>query len=997
MTDFDELLPAFVEESQQHLQVIEPDLLTLESSGENVDPEMVNRIFRSIHSIKGASGFFGFQNIGRLSHVMENALSLLRDGSIPLTLPFVDALLLGVDALKSMLEDIAGSEHFDIETELSALQELVDQDADARKTVTLSKKPVDIETVETVPAQFQVPQSTIRRLVETGQNLYAVKIYLDHDLRKQGRTPYDFINAMETNGEFIDSFLDVESVAGLTDCLDNELAFDFLFASNLLPGTAPYALDLPKDRVTSIDLKAVRKKEAAQHRGDSAPKGHTDTAGRTGGRQPVQAEEKIRVGVGFLNELVNLAGELVLGRNQLLQATLPLIKSTPGLNPVLQHISRITTEMQEKIMQLRMQPLAMVFDKFQRVVRDLARKHDKEIRLVTSGGDVELDKTIIEHLSDPLTHLVRNAVDHAIESPREREKAGKPRYGTITLAAFHQGGQVHMTIADDGRGIDPDFVVEKALEKGIVDRETAAGMGPKDRIRLIFRPGFSTADKISDLSGRGVGMDVVLTNIEGMGGTADIESTAGQGAVISLVLPLTLAIVSGLMIESGNQFFIVPEVDIDELVRVKPDEIRQRIDAVRNAYVLRLRDALLPLVDLNRLLKLTAGDAGPDLIRRDRPLRILVIRHADFRFGLVVDRIINTEEIVVKPLPRYLKRMACFSGVSILGNGRVSLILDVAGIIKKAAIRRPEKTEDEAARDRNREEETSAAEIQTLLVFDNNTPERFALPLELISRIEKVAAARIERINDTPFLQYQGKKLRLVFLEDHLPVTRPERSPDDIIGLIVPKGVAHPMGIVFNEVVNTAATAVALDTDSIMAPGLFGSTVIEDRITLLPDMYRLFEMAAPEWGHTRKAPGGESGSPLRVLLAEDTPFFRMVEKDYLTSAGYEVLIAENGRQALQILEEEPVDAVILDIVMPKMTGWEVVAAIRSDPRLKALPVMAVTSMGHEGDRSVIEKGYDAGFDEWELKLDKTRLLEKLAGMLTSANAAGAAGDKGGRS
>ncbi len=1000
MTDFDELLPAFVEESQQHLQAIEPDLLALEGSGDTVDPDRVNRVFRGIHSIKGASGFFGFQSIGRLSHVMENSLSLLRDGKIPLTPHFIDALLSGVDALKSMLEDISGSESFNIDAELSFLQQLVDENTEAQKPVTLSKKRADPEKTGTVPSQFQVPRRELQRLLDTGQNLYAVKIYLHRDLRKRGRTPYDFINTMEASGEFIDSFLDLDSVSGLADCLENELAFDFLFAADLTPGTVPHALDLPRDRVTTIDLAAVQEAgeekkgseidrdkgtKAQRHKETEGPKenGATDR-----GRPHLHTEEKIRVGVNFLNELVNLAGELVLGRNQLLQAALPLVKSTPGLNPVLQHISRVTTEMQEKIMQMRMQPLSILFDKFQRVVRDLARKHDKEIRLVTHGAEVELDKTIIEGLSDPLTHLVRNAVDHGIESPRDREKAGKPRAGTLILKAFHQGGQVHLTITDDGRGLDPDFVAKKAVEKGIVSREAAADLSPKDRIRLIFRPGFSTADTITDLSGRGVGMDVVLTNIEGMGGTADIASAAGQGATVTLVLPLTLAIVSGLMVASGGQFFIIPEADIDELVRIRPDEIAQRINVVQNAWVLRLRDVLLPLVDLNRLLGLTTGAAESDLTRRDRPLRILVIRHAATRFGLVVDRIVNTEEIVVKPLPRYLKRMACFSGVSILGNGKVSLILDMAGIVKKAAIRRLEEAEDAATRTGDMEESAVAAEIQTLLLFDNKTPERFALPLELISRIEKVPAARIERIRDHQFLQYQGEKLRLVFLEDHLPVARPQRSADDTIGLIVPKGMAHPMGIVFHEVINTVTSAVSLDTDSIMAPGLFGSTVIEDKITLLPDMYRLFEMAAPEWYGTEKALGGEARSAPRVLLAEDTPFFRMVEKEYLTSAGYEVLVAENGRQALQMLEEEPVDAVVLDIVMPKMTGWDVIAAIRSDPRLEKLPVMAVTSLGNEGDRSVVEKGYEAGFDEWELKLNKTRLLEKLAGLLRRPPAEG---------
>ncbi len=990
MSDFDELLPAFIEESLQHLQAIEPDLLLLERTGGRAgqgppDKDTVNRVFRGVHSIKGASGFFGFQNIGRLSHVMENALALLRDGRVALSAPFIDALLQGVDALKTMIEDIAGSEMLDLSQEIAALQRIVAEDPTRGKTVAVARK-APPEGQAPSPAagpspadRFEISEADALGFMAEGQHLYAVKIYLSRDLREKAKSPYDFINNMEKIGRFIDSFLDITSVSGLGDCLDNELAFDFLFASRLdAPGVAA-ALGLPGDRVVEMGMEQLRDHEPATGGEPAAQPLSAPPAERL--RQHFQTEEKIRVGVGFLNDLVNLAGELVLGRNQLLQVSMPFVKTTAGLNPVLQHISRVTTEMQEKIMQMRMQPLSLIFDKFQRVVRDLARKHDKEVRLITSGGDVELDKTIIEGLSDPLTHLIRNAVDHGIEPPAERERAGKPRHGTIDLRAHHQGGQVHLSIRDDGRGIDGDFVAAKAMEKGVITQEQAAAMSPRERMRLIFRPGFSTVEKVTDLSGRGVGMDVVMTNIEGLGGTTEIDAAPGQWSAVTLALPLTLAIVSGLLIRARDQAFILPEVDIDELVRVKPDEIARRIDVVQNAWVLRLRETLLPLVDLNRLL----GIAGPDdpdadIRKRNQPLRILIIKHGASRFGLLVDAIINTEEIVVKPLPRYLKRLQSFSGVSILGNGKVSLILDVAGIVKKAKIRRLRDLEEREAREAAQRDAVSA-ETQTLLLFDNNTPERFALPLELISRIEKVAAARIETVKDKRFLQYQGRKLRLVFLEDYLPISRPERSPDDTLGLIVPKQMKHPMGIVFNAVINTVEAEVTLDTASIMAPGLFGSTVLDDRITLLPDMYALFEMAAPEWYATKPVKTADSRRKPRVLLADDTPFFRMVEKEYLTSAGYEVLVAENGAVALEMLEDSEVDAVILDIVMPRMTGWEAIAAIRANERLRHLPVMAVTSLGNEGDLSAMEKGLDAGFDEWELKLEKTRLLDKLAAMI----------------
>ncbi len=1016
MSDFDELLPAFIEESQQHLQTVEPDILALEQGVGAVDRETVNRIFRGIHSIKGASGFFGLQNISELSHVIENSLALLRDGKIAPSSELIDALLKGVDSLRAMLEDVSGSEQMNIRNEVAQLQKILDNTAGPRRTVTVAEKTVRAEEKDSGAGanKFNVSENEIIDMVRSGLNLYAIKIFLDEDLRKKNKSPYNFINTMEALGRYVDSFLDIRSVTGLSDCLSNDLAVDFLFATGLKLSAVAQGLGLSQDRITLIDLDEFRKDihnkaraasdiplpekqsktsvpsaETAPHQDDDRTENNTEDSGgitaedmtellrseEGSGTARVTTEEKIRVGVTFLNDLVNLAGELVLGRNQLIQTTIPLVKHTPGLNTVLQHINRVTSEMQEKIMQMRMQPISLIFGKFHRLVRSLAKNHNKEVKLFTYGDDVELDKSIIEGLSDPLTHLIRNAMDHGIELPEEREKAGKPRHGTIEIKAFHQGGQVHLVVSDDGRGVDGKFIARKAVEKGMIQTDQLNSMSEKDRVRLIFLPGFSTAEKVTDLSGRGVGMDVVITNIEHLGGTVDIDTKPGRGTTVILVLPLTLAIVSGLLIRSADQFFLLPEVDIEELVRIKPDEIKQRINIVQDASVLRLRDMLLPLVKLNEVLGIRAG------VDKTKPLRILVIKHGSSRFGLIADSIESTEEIVVKPLPRYLKKIKCFSGVTILGNGKVSLILDVAGILRKADIRHLEETREELRPDIGKI--SVEAETQTLLLFDNNTRERFAMPLELISRIERVSASKIEYIKDKQFLQYHDKKLRLIFLEDYLPVSRPDRSPEDTVCVIVPKQTKHPLGIVMNQVINTVSTTVELDTATIMAPGLFGSAVLENRITLLPDMYRLFEMAAPEWHGVKKASGSCEQRKCRILLAEDTSFFRMVEKDYLTSAGYEVLAAEDGKKAMQILEEEEVDAVILDIVMPKMDGWDTIRAIRADERLAGLPVIAVTSLSDEG---LAQKGLEAGFTDWELKLNKTRLLEKLAAMLACREA-----------
>ncbi|MFP4347775.1 MAG: chemotaxis protein CheW [Desulfococcaceae bacterium] len=1004
LDEHDDLLDDFVEDAREHLQSIEPDLLTLEQSGAATDPEVVNRIFRGVHSIKGAAGFFGLENIGALSHRMENLLSRIRDREVVPTPEMIDALLTGLDSLRGMMNRIAASDQVDIQNELNSLAAFLEEGPPQDKVAVVQHR--EDAAAESEPARFDISAAEVEELTCRGCRLYMVQLYLNADLREKGKTPFDFITSMESLGRFVDAVLDTRSITGLADCMENDLAFDFLFATSLEPVFITEALDLGWDRVIPMDLEGFSPSgEKVAEVIHTAPDDETpsfpapstsnqtepadsDPDRETISRDPpsnqlseAHGDEKIRVGVNFLNELVNLAGEMVLGRNQLMQTALPLVKHTPGLNPILQHISRVTSEMQEKIMRMRMQPISLVFERFHRVVRASARKLNKEVRLVTEGGEVDLDKTIIEGLSDPLTHLIRNSVDHGIESPAEREAAGKPRQGAIHLKAFHQGGQVHLEILDDGRGLDGAYIGRKAVEKGIIDPAELQELNEAERLRLIFRPGFSTAESVTDLSGRGVGMDVVRTNIEQLGGTVEIESRPGRGTRILLILPLTLAIVSGLLIRSGDHFFILPEADVDELVRIKPDEVQHRINPVQENWVLRLREMLLPLVDLNRLLirgnRETTDEETPgrELLNRTEPIRVIAVQSGGARFGLVVDRIISTEEIVVKPLPRYLKKMTCFSGVTILGNGKVALILDTAGIMKTASVTGMDlETADRGAA------EASAGDgqaLQTLLIFDNGTEERFALPLELISRIERFEAGAVERIQDRFFLRYHHRKLRLVFLEDHLPISRPQRSFQDRIGVIVPRQMQYPIGLVFNQVITTVESAVDLDTESIQAPGLFGSTVLENRITLLPDLYRLFELAAPEWYAVRTAEPASSEGKCRVLLVDDTPFFRMVEGEYLRSAGYGVITARDGESALTVLENEPVDAVILDIVMPGMDGWDTIRAIRADERWRRLPVMAVTSLE---ERDLVKKGMEAGFDAWELKLDKARLLEKLAGL-----------------
>ena len=900
----DNYLEIFVEESQEHLNTIEPDFLTLEEAGENVDLDVINRIFRGIHSLKGSSGFFGLKNIEKLSHIMETLLTMVRDGSLKVSTELTDYLLAGMDSLKDMVGDVESSDKYDISSEMNDLKELLDK----------AKKAEKDDAKEEIQEEDNDKQE-------------------DESLDKE--TSEDDIQLPEKTSEEVQE----EKITQPSKPIETK------------PIPKPPPPTPPKPQIQDAKAKSSSKSKV-----------HTD--------------EKIRVSVSFLNDLVNIAGELVLGRNQLMQISGNLVKDTPGLNTVLQHINRVTSEMQEKIMQMRMQPVSMLFGKFQRIVRDLSKSLKKEIRLETYGEEVELDKTIIESLSDPLTHLIRNSVDHGIESPDDREARGKNKQGKIVLQAYHEGGQVHLEIKDDGKGIDGNIVAQKALEKGIVTESELEGMGEKDMVKLIYRPGFSTAEKVTSISGRGVGMDVVMTNIKQLGGVVDIESKVAQGTKIHIVLPLTLAIVSGLVVKICEQVFILPEANIDEMVRIKPEEIESRIDIIQDSQVLRLRDVLLPLIDLKIVLGLykLQNFENDDKDEKNEPMRILVIKHGSSRFGLIVDTVESIEEIVVKPLPRYLKGMKSFSGASIMGNGSVSLILDVAGVVEKANLQFLNK--DIEKMEAERKNLNSDEEAQTLLIFDNKTEEQFALPLQLITRIERVPAAKIEHIKEKQFLQYQGLNLRLIFLEDFLPITRPERSKEDTIGVIIPKHIKHPMGIVMENVIGTETTIVKLNTKTIMAPGIFGTSVLNGKITIFPDMYSLFQMSAPELNEPEDSDGEIRGKSdkYKILVVEDTPFFMMMITDYLTSAGYDVLQAQNGMRAISILESESVDAIISDIVMPELDGYGLIKMIREDDRWKNLPVIAVTSLADDKSSA---KGLSLGFNSWELKLDKDRILKTL--------------------
>lgn len=549
----------------------------------------------------------------------------------------------------------------------------------------------------------------------------------------------------------------------------------------------------------------------------------------------------IRVDVSLLDKLMDLVGELVLARNQVVQ--LADTKDDPGFNTTSQRLNLVTTELQEGVMKTRLQPIGNLWQKLPRVIRDVAAACDKQVRLDLEGSETELDKSIIEAIADPLTHLVRNAIDHGIESPDDRTAKGKPKMGVLSMRAFHEGGQVNIEIADDGAGIDTEALKARALERSLITPEQATRMQESDLLHLIFLPGFSTADKVTNLSGRGVGMDVVKTNIEAIGGTVDIQSVVGRGTTFKVKIPLTLAIIPALVVLCRGERYAIPQVNLLELVRV--DGTERGVEMIHGTPVYRLRDKLLPLVYLDQELRLdTESSDGAGNVN------IVVLQADEKQFGLVVDSIADTQEIVVKPLGRQLKQTPVFAGATILGDGRVALILDVLGLGQRARVisgRAEHELIEQLA-----VEETLRERSEQLLVFAINDDSRMAIPLGMVARLEEFLPESIEWSNDREVVQYRDDILPLIRLADLLPnVEHAQTDSKDKLQVIVhsaPSG--RSAGLVVSRIVDIAETILDLDPRA-RARGIMGSTVIQGHVTDILDTGEIIEAALPRFYEER--------------------------------------------------------------------------------------------------------------------------------------------------
>ena len=778
MDDDAEIVAEFLVESHENLDQLDRDLVELERTPGS--RELLSSIFRTIHTIKGTSGFLAFNRLEALTHVGENLLSRLRDGKMVMTTHTAGALLTMVDTVRALLEAI---EHGSGDA---------DPAVDVESVVTMLERVLAGEVDETAEAD---------QMAEADQPAEAAAA-------AAGGGELSTVPAAEP---VEDAPLTVEggelSTVPAAEVVEDAPPPAAAAASAQVaePVAEPVAQSVVEPAVESVVEPFVEPLL------EDAPPVAEAEEGRRG-----VVDSSVRVDVDLLDGLVQLVGELVLTRNQILQRTeaaddVELVRAS-------QRLDLVASELQESVMRTRMQPIGQVWSKMPRIVRDLAHQLGREVDLEMDGHDTELDRSLLEALKGPLAHLVRNSLDHGIEPPPARAAAGKPTAGRLLLRAYHESGQVVVEITDDGKGIDPRHIGDVAVRRGVVTREQLARMEPRDVLDLIFRPGFSTAEQVTNVSGRGVGMDVVRTSIERIGGSVDLTSTVGCGTTMRIRIPLTLAIIPALVVGQQGERYAIPQANLVELVRLEGQDLRENVETLAGAPVLRLRGRLLPLVSLSEAL---GGEkADPD------GLTIVVVQADETRFGLCVEEVHDTQEIVVKPIGRQLKALPTYAGATIMGDGRVALILDVGGIARTRVL--------SAAHASEAEVQVGTVDARALLVLEVSQGRRAALPLTAVSRLEEFDLARVERSGGVEVVQYRDGILPLLRLAPAIGLAESPPSEDQI-SVVVHEDGDHRVGIVIDRVLDVVEEQV-VPTEVGRRNGVLGSAVVQDRVTDLVDL-----------------------------------------------------------------------------------------------------------------------------------------------------------------
>ena len=961
----DDLIAEFLTETNESLAELDNDMVQLEQNPGDTD--LLSGIFRLMHTIKGTCGFLGLGRLEKVAHKAEDVLGRFRDKELEVTQEYVTLIFESLDTIKWIIGEIEANGEEPPGDDEALIKKL--EAAYEGKTLDQAESPEGKEASDQESAVQEVP---------------------DEQTQKEGAGEEAEIEALMNAGE-------------------------------------------DKNEKGEDQAEAEEKEEPAGQ-AQSAEQEKPEPDQKKEVRESQLSTQTLRVNVDVLEDLMTMVSELVLTRNQLMQIMRTQRESE--FSGPLQNLNQVVSELQDGVMKTRMQPIGNAWAKLPRIIRDISIELGKKIDLQMKGQDTELDRQVLEMIKDPLTHMVRNSADHGIERPEDRVLAGKPETGQIVLNAYHEGGHIIIEIKDDGKGLPLDKIKQKAIDSGVASAEEIESMSPHQIQQFIFKAGFSTAEKVTAVSGRGVGMDVVRSNIENIGGSVELNSVEGKGSTFFIKIPLTLAIVSALIVEAASEKFAIPQLAVKELV-MATENGKSRIETIKGTPVFRLRDHLLPLVSLQELLKIQKAGAGEARVKKpeeraksfsgedkaqdnvvqfqttcegaennesserrmsdsskhqefdgaDKPgtgsshLKsgscnidseyIVVTQVGSYHFGIIVDQVFDTEEIVVKPVSKILRDIDLFSGNTILGDGSVIMILDPAGIAKTTG----DIESTDSAESKEEEKTAKYSDSKTsLLLFNAGDKTPKAVPLALIARLENIKLENVEYARDQMLVQYRGKLMPLMPFSENISFEEEAEKP-----VLVFSAGDKSMGLIVDEILDILEDHIEVQYNS-NQPGVLGSAIIREKATDVIDVGYYVQQSDKDWFKVHgDKPFDEkpenSEKKRRVLLVDDSPFFRNMMAPLLSVAGYEVTTQESAKEALDMLEKgASFDVIVSDIEMPDMSGFEFAEQIKSNDDLKQTPLVALSSHATAED---VHRGEEAGFQKYVAKFDRESLLSTI--------------------
>lgn len=946
-----EELEEFKVEILELLESAERALMAFEELPENQSSEsLYNEVFRSYHNIKGAAGMLEWKELMDHVHQLETVLMQTKaTSSIPKN--YIGWFLKGNDAARAIMA--GGTYNFSYElpsTTTTTLGQKPSEDVPAEFFAEVSEA---MENVSNLIMKIEAGESNKDIIDSIYRSIHTVKGAADlFEFSLTSKLAHAMESGLEEARKTGATQLDPQLLSILLESVDliNQSVRDYSKSSLIQEVNAKISLleSLSKQvQVTQVQEIKQNKNEQEDNEVKSSVE-HKEVTDTT-----------IRVQVSLLDKLMTLMGEMVLVRNQVLQYTEQC--DNMEFTRLGQRLNQVTSELQEETMKTRMQPIGNILNKFQRMVRDLSTSLDKKIQLKLIGTETELDKSLLEAVKDPLTHIVRNSCDHGLETSAERLRSGKNETGLITIEAYHEGGQVVVEISDDGRGLQQEKILNKAIERGIITNSQASALSSRDIFNLIFMPGFSTAQQISNVSGRGVGMDVVKSNIQKIGGFVEVSSTEGKGTKITLKIPLTLAIVPALIVKADGDSYAIPQVKLVELIRVS----RRALEIIHGKNFYRLRGNLLPIINIYEVFE---NNLDVNYHEQDE-INVVVLHSQGQFFGLAVDEIVDTYDIVVKPLAKFLSSLSIYSGATVLGDGSVAFILDILGIAQKCLAQ--EGRENENRKELVEGSNYDDSEIKEYVLIDLGVKTKYAISSSMVKRLEEYRSDAFEYSGTQKVLRYRGQILPIISLANVLG-NHYSADENDTVSVIVVSMNDQLFGIEVFKTIDIFSTQAYLDKSFVSHRCIEGNLIEENEIIVVINLETVVDEYRSEY---RKLSQSADRSIKKILLVEDTESIRTKTCDVLMDAGYEVVCAVDGVDGLKKLAENKLqfDLIVSDIEMPRMNGYEFTAKVRTIDRMKKIPVIAFTTKNSESDLKLAK---DSGFTSF-LEKSKLKLLSNL--------------------